>query len=487
MADVPEQKNFITRYVAVLKSLANKAKKGLKKNSYNQKKNGKDNDIMNFMKDLLIVLAGVSSIKKVVINTLVTEMSVIEDFIKTNLKDSLKEYISCGVDTPIPDYLKYTGSGCDIKLNNIDFIGLYHIDPTTDNGKILYDDPFGGANSTDFNTLMYDRTVNPNIEHGWGASITGTDILTLRFDPLSSNGNNSINIRASQYYSNNKNMTDLNNDYIDSLTLFPTEKMITNVIESMFSPISYDLHFPKNWFKKQEEINLIIEKLSEVEETKDINDSFFKFTNEEMYKIDVIATNRSNGVRKLENCNKLTTEISVNTMSSINEAMATATTSSSLVDLTDTVTNSLNQLSTEMSKNIPEKDKFKFELEFFSLIFDGLFKTISNIMLSPKIAILLQLNNKIIFGQSEPEFDSVSDMIYKTKFIYHKLIVLVTIILTTILVKLAILYIKHLIKENVDADTAEMLKARQDQLTSLSGMGFIPNSDMINQLTQIGI
>ena len=485
MADVPEQKNFITRYIAVLKSLANKAKKGVKQVTGGTK-NGKESKILKFLSEILVVLAGVSAIKKVVTNTLVTEIPVIENYLKTALKDTLKEYISCGVNTPIPDYLKYNGPGVNITLRNIDYVGLYHIKPTSENGNILYSDPNGGANSVNFDTFMYERVVNPGTEYGWGASTLGSDILAIKFLQTSSNGNNVVNIRASNDYSNYKTMTDLNNDFIDSLTLLPTAKMITDIMEATFSPISAKLNFPKDWFKKQEEINVLIQKLSEIEEKIEIDDSFFEFTNDEKFSINQIANDRSNGIRKLENCDEFTSEISIDTMTDINNAMLTATTST-LVDLKETVTNSLTQLSEEVSRNVPDKDKFKFELEFFSVVFDGLFNAIGNTMLSPKIAMLLQLNNKIVYGETEPEFKSPSELISKNKVLYHKLITLVTTILSAILIKLVIKYIKKLIKENSAADAAEALKSRQDQLMSLVGGGQLPDLSILSQFSQLNI
>lgn len=498
MADIPEQENEITKFIAVKKSVASKGKKAKKKlkekrdklNEKRAKLNKKKNQIMLFLKSILDVLAGVYALRLVVINVFTNEMPKIETYIKTQTKLSLKADISCGINGPIPDYLKSTGPGININLKHIDFLGLYHTDPTTDAGKVLYRDNASGLASTSFDTFLYATIIDGNSQ-GWGNTTMGEDILTITFLETTPEGNNMINVKVSPYYSNssnNKNMSDVNNDFIDSLFLFPSDKMVTEVIEGIFSPMSYSLNVPKDWYKKQVEINMYLDKLSTLQESKEIDESFFSFTNEEQFEINDIARDKHEGIRKLESCSEVLTNISPELMMEINEKIGTAYTSSNYNELQKTITTSFDQLTNEISSEASPKDKAKFEAEFFSAVFDGLFKTIGNTLLSPQMIILFQLNNKITYGISEPAFTSPREVIRKNKVIFYALITIITTILASLLVKLIIKKLQELIKQATDALMAEKTKDSQDQLTSLVGTtGDIQkNAALLSDLTKIG-
>jgi len=486
--ETAEQKNIITRKFAVLKSLANKAKK--KKsgvNDYIEDKNnkGKDSGIMKFVMELLTVLAGVGAIKDLLTKTITSKMPEIELFIKDFLKQTLKEQISCGVDTPIPTWL--INGDLELTLQYMDYTGLYHIDPMSDAGKVLYSDNTTGVNSTDFNTYVHGLTTSPNTFSGWGhnSDLFSNDILDIQFLPTGTNGQNQLNIKPSATYATSKTMTDLNNDYIDSLHLFPTPKIITDIMESIFSPISYSLNFPMNWFKKQEEINRMINKLVLAEKTTEIDDGFFTFTNEEKIAIDTEAYHRSEGTKQMVNCGKLASTLSLKRMTDINNAMATATTpTSTYQELKTTVDESFNSAASDVgqSMSIGDKDKFKFEMEFFSLMFDGLFLVMANILISPKIMMILQLNNKVIYGPTEPEYKTAREALLENKVLYDKLIDLLSTIITSIIIKAVIKELGVLSDIKSADDIAELLKNQSMQLLSLVGIPDLSNLGIIEEL-----
>jgi hypothetical protein len=223
-------------------------------------------DSLNFLVDLLKSLVGYEKLNDGLTDLLTNELDNIEVSVKKTLKLNLKKYINCNSNPKIPDLLKHqnvipNSSGINIELKKIDLIDLMHIEPTSEVGHMFYDDTSSGLNSTDFNTFLYNLIQDGN-QQDWGNNSTNP-ILSLKF---TQNGtvNNVVNIKASEFYSttiNNKTLTDLNNDYIDSIKLFPSDKVISNIIDSLFGPISSFLKKDIKTLTEEEEINSIIDKL----------------------------------------------------------------------------------------------------------------------------------------------------------------------------------------------------------------------------------
>ncbi len=494
MSETIEQKNIISRKLGVLKSLMAKAKKkvsGVNDYIEDKKKKGRESGLMRFVKEILIVLGGISALGILLNKTITTKLPEIEFYIKDFLKATLKEQLGCGIDTPIPQWL--IDGELDLTLAYMDYTGLYHINPTSDAGRVLYSDNTSGVNSTDFNTYVHGLTTTPSTPAGWGhnSDITTNDILDIKFEPITTNGQNQLNVRPSAVYASTKTMTDLNNDFIDSLHLFPTSKMVTDIMESIFNPLSYSLNFPRDWFKNKIEITRLINKMVLVEDTKEIDESFFSFTNEEKIEMETEAYHNSEGSRMMISCDKLAGTLSVKTMTDINDAMATATTTTATYqDLKTTVDTSFNTAAKDLGdrSTIGERGRLKFEMEFFSLMFDGLFDVMANILISPKIVLLLQINNKVYYGQSEPEYKTAKEVLYENKILYTKLIDLLTTIVTSIIIKEVIKRITGITNITSAADIAEMGNNKRKQLLSLvetptiPGVPGVPDLEIIEQL-----
>ena len=493
--------NRINRKVGVMKSMSTKAKRG--KNKVNNKMadtNGKyqnaknkvlNSPVFDFLKKLLITLVGYLAFKNVLLQMFNRELPKIESFLKMLLKDKLKELISCDMDAPIPTFLRYNNNGVNIRVDHIDFHKTLLTDPESEDGQVLYDDPLGGLNSKGFDTFLYHVLQTPNTDQGWGHQMGGQDIFVFKFIPTGApEGNNVLNIRASSYYTTNKRLLDLNNDYIDSLSLFPPTKMMTASLTATFTPLTYNVHIPKAWLLQHEEVDLWIDKISNAEELIDIDDSFFEFTNDELTYMNEIVEQKYSGIRKLVSCTEAVEQISFDTMSAITANMLTATTVGTYVDLTDTITNSFDTISIEATGNVQKKDKFKFEMEFFNGMFEGLKSTMGNVLVTPKVVTLLQINNKIMYGENAPPYETMQDLIYKNKVIYNALLKLLTTIIAALLVALIIKALKKLIAENKEMQTAEAIQARIGQIMSLVGLsmgGVKEAGKMIASLADGGI
>ena len=279
-------------------------------------------DALNFLVDLLKSLVGYEKLKDSIIDLLTYELDNIEIEVKKTLKLNIKKFINCNSNPKIPDFLKHekvipSSTGINLEVKKIDLIDLMHIEPTSEVGHMFYDDASSGLKSTDFNTFLYNLIQDGN-QQDWGNNSVNP-ILSFKF---LQNGtiNNIVNVKASEYYSttiNNKSINDLNSDYIDSIKLFASDKVISNIIDSLFGTISSLIKKDIKTLTKEEEINSIIDKLINANDDQLIDDSYFEFSDLEIYNHQETASNRKNGIRKLITCNEIESTILLETLSGI--------------------------------------------------------------------------------------------------------------------------------------------------------------------------
>jgi hypothetical protein len=250
--DVTREKSNVFGQIAALRVSAEGYPKQLLTNSIasiSQKTNSLD-----FLVDLHKSLIGFESLKESLVDVLTYNLDEIELDIKQAIKKALKSMVSCSINPKIPQ--SFIDNGIDVELNKIDLLGMFKTSPFTNAGKLLYNDPNGLSDSTDFNTFLY-NTIQGNTTGNWGAVTTGNDILQITFNEEGVSPelpNNTLNIKPSDYYAdtlNKKKLPDLNNDYIDSIKLFNSAKLINNIIESVFGTVSLNISKDKKQIKNE--------------------------------------------------------------------------------------------------------------------------------------------------------------------------------------------------------------------------------------------
>lgn len=448
------------------------AKAAEKKAGVISKVKDKAANAMKFVKNILMIIAGVKAIKLLVTSIVSRELPKIELFIKKALKDQLKEMINCGSDPAIPDYLKQNGAGIDIKLSNTDFYRMFTMDPTTPDGALLYTDGQSGLASKDMHTFLYsviqDDTLNGGTAHDWGTQTMLDPILSVAYSSQTPTAARVINVKASQFYTDNKSLTDFNNDYIDSLTILPTAQMFAQLIDSLFGVVSFKLKVPPDWLKKQEEVNKIVERMMDAEEDTVIDDSFFEFEGQDLWDIEEVARQRSKGIRYFVTCDNVSTSVSADTLLSQVTAIENAPNKQALDDI---ITTAFATIESEVTDNLPAKDKANASFEFFDKIFKAIGQTTANTILSPKLAILLQINNRIIYGtQAQDNLNSPKDYIFKNRVLYNAIIKAIKSILLSILLAYALKKLADLINKSKSLDIAEKIALAKAQLLSLVGI-----------------
>jgi hypothetical protein len=489
-----EKKNKVTGHVASHKVLAaDKSDKFNKKKteSLDSFKNTKGK-VVDFLTDLLTILVGFKLLIDTIVDTFTYYLSKIEKEIKKGLKIELKSIVSCGVNPSLPDFLKspvYT-SGIVIELNKVDFFDIFKVDPKSTSGKLLYKDiPSNGdlTSSRDFNTFLYGVIQSPNQTFDWN-NTSGVPLMSITFNPdgVNNGPTNILTIKSSPNY-DNKKLTDLNNDFLDTITLFNTQGIINRILDSIYGSISFTINKSKKQLINEAKINTVIENMMDADANDIISDKYFTFSNEEVFGHEEHATLRQQGVHILQLSTPTTASIPITMLTDMNDQLnlPNLTPIQQKAIISDNLSKMAEQTTANNLPNYPPMpkipnlptmpvmpsvpDNVSIKLNFTTEIFKNFTKTIISSVLSPKVIMIFLINLKIVYGADATYTDGV-DFIKKNKNIFKSLIKGITTIIIKILLGLALKEIAKLVAKVVVKKRIEKMKHRKDQMATLVGV-----------------
>lgn len=420
-------------------------------------------DSITFLTDLIKSLVGYEALVSAVVDTLTHSIPKIEHEIKKALKVELKSIVSCGVDPHLPLWIQSTGSGIVIEVNKIDFMDILRTDPNSVGGKLLYNDvttPL--TNSSDFNTFLY------GVIQDDGNTYTWRNIFDITFNSLGTGGNpnNTLTIKANSSY-NPKTLTDLNNDFIDSLTLLSTENIVNKIMDVIYGSISSTIGKSLKQLENEAQINSIVDKMVNNVNKNPINDSAFSFTKEETYSQQIEALNRKKGIAALNVSSVVPSSVPISSLTSFNTDMNAATT---LLQKKDALTSNLNKMASFSALNVPNKiDVPTVKLNFIQQIISSMVKSIINIFLSPKVIFSFVINYKIVYGPTATFTDAI-DFIKKNKNLMNSIMKVIAQELIKILLSIALKEISSLVAEAIAKRQKEKSVNKLAQLQSLIGV-----------------
>lgn len=418
---------------------------------------------ITFLTDLIKSLIGYNALIETVVNILTYSLPEIEREIKNALKVELKNIVSCGVDPSLPAFIKSTGTGINIEVNKVDFLDLLKVDPNSVGGKLLYNDITNPLiNSNDFNTFLYGTVQNDTNPNTW------KNIFDVTFNSLGSGAtpNNTFTIRANPIY-DSKTLTDLNNDFIDSLTLFNSEGIINRIVDTIFGSISVSIKKTSKQLENESKINNVIDCMVNADGDDDVDDSYFTFTNDEVYIHQLDADLRKKGIVKLECCNKVAASVPVSFLTTLNQEITGATTTADKKDIISSNLNKMAEQNTVNSNN--PSDHISIKLNFIQQLINNLIRAIIGIVLSPKVVMIFVINYKIIYGQTATFSDAV-DFIKKNKNLFHSMMKKIARMIIKILTAIALKQIAELVAAGAAKKQIERGKNQLSQLLSLLGL-----------------
>lgn len=427
-------------------------------------------DTVTFLCDLIKSLIGYDALQETVIDTLTYSMKDIEREVKNALKIELKSIVSCGVNPSLPTFIKSSGTGLKFTVNKIDFTGLMLVDPKSDTGKLLYNDITTNLlDSSDFNTFLYQTIQNDGATESWGHITTPSDIITVKFksiDVSQSDPNNTITIKSHPAY-DTKSLTELNNDYIESISLFNTEKLLTNIVDMVFGSVSTVLNKPLIQLENEAKINTIINRIVNSDNRDIINDKYFDFSNEEKNIQELEAIARKGGIKDLSTSIHLITSIPISTVSHANDLISNTT---NLIDKRSAVSTSINNMGNQITSLVTDKvDHEALKLNFIQEIINNIVKAIVNTILSPKVITIFMVNYKIIYGQNATFSDPV-DFLKKNKNLVHNITKRINELIVKTLLNIALKKITELVSAGVAKQQIDKAQSNLTQLLSLVGV-----------------
>jgi hypothetical protein len=451
-------------------------------------------NVVAFLTDLIKSLEGYESLVDTVIETLTNYLGIIEKEIKNALQLELKAIVSCGVNPSLPDYIKSTGQGIKFTVNKIDFTNLMKVDPSSTAGKLIYTDITQNLiDSKDFNTFLYQVIQNDGTTHEWGTQTIGRNILTFQFKSFDVSGvdpNNTLTIKADRNY-DNKSLSDLNNDFINSLTLFDSATLLTKLVDNIFGTVSNLANKAKSIIETDLKTNKIIDKITNSEGNDIFNDKFFEFTGIEKKQFEDSANLLKQGKATYQTGTEFYATISSASLTAATSSISGATNqiqkkeaikksinsfaeqigsaSNSFSNLTNNKDLSLAKVSNSITSFAKNKINAKaLQLNFIQQIIDGFVKVIVNVLLSPKVITIFLLNFKIIYGPNETFSDPI-DFLKKNRNLVKNVVKRIAGIIIKILLKKALKRITQLIAESQIKKQIDKNQSKITQLLSLIG------------------
>ena len=428
-------------------------------------------DTITFLCDLIKSLIGFESLQETITDILVYNLKDIETEIKSALKLELKSIVSCSINPSLPDFIKSNGTGIKYVTKKVDFTGLMFIDPNSSTGQLLYNDLTPNLiNSSDFNSFLYQTIQNNGSIEGWPQSSTNTNqILTFSFkstDITNVDPNNTITVKAHQNY-DNKSLTDLNNDFIDSINLFNVEKLLNNLIDMVFGSISQVANKSLKQLESVAKINTAIDKIVNSDNKDIINDKYFTSTNIEHNKELLDAKNRKAGIKPINTSGKINTSVSIQSINTANQNIRSAATQ---IQKKAQVTNTLNNIGNEVSSfSNNAADHKAIKLNFIQELVNNLIKSIVNSILSPKVITIFIINYKIIYGPNATYKDAM-DFLKQNKNLIHNITKRISSLIIKTLLNIAMKKITALVSEAITKIQIEKSQANTTQLLSLLGV-----------------
>lgn len=456
---IVKQKEDIFGNIATLRTLTDDFPKLSINNSFpsiNNQGNSQD-----FLMDLIFSLVGFEEIRELLIDVLTYATEEAESVIKESLKVELKSLVACGIDPSLPSWM--TTTGINVPVSNIDFFNILKTNPETQAGSLLYEDVAATVNSSDLNTFLYYTIQDPSTPpYNWNGIL---DFTFIQNGPP----NNTLTIIPDTGYTN---LTDLNNDFIDSVTLFPSGQLITNIIDSLFGTISFDISVNKTekQLELEAQIESVLQCILDANEDEVVDDSFFTFSNPQLRAIKEEARNRKQGIRQLKTCSTVDVNMPIKILTDFKEQLAIAVDSANYVEQRVVISNVLNIMANHTATFAGQPtDEVSVKLDFIGLMFKSLMRAFVNAILGPKIVTIFLINYKIVYGQNAT-YDDPIDFMRKNTQLIKEITDNIRDMIIEILLQKVLKYITALIAKNYVEAQKERGNAQLAILLSLVGV-----------------
>ncbi len=470
MSFFSESTTKINGKIASLKAIAEKGKKTYDNSS------SKVNNLMDAVMEIFTQLGGYNDMVDAIEIILSKKLNDIEQIIKSAIKTSLKETISCSVEPSIGDLL--INNGITFELGSIDPISILNIDPQSENGSYAYYDNNSDVKSKDFNVFLYSvirKSLKNKAYTGaiwYKNEVINNEIVKKPLFNLSykeydeeSKKSNIVIIKLDESLRGQK-LNYFISEYLDSVKLFNNVQIISAIFDDILGTKILSINKNIEQLLVEDQIKQIVENIINnlEDDTYEIDDGYYEFSNDTYNEMLETANKKKQGVF---NYNNLNLEIDQETL--FNSLDGLKVDDLSIIEQTKILTDTINNMTNELISNSSISNEFETSIktDIITKIINKLMNTITMSILSPKIIFLFELTNEI-FGL-EKSSDAI-DFIKKNVNVF-KLIILA---IRDAIINELINKIKQMITPMISKTILELTKERfaiyKKQLSSLKNI-----------------
>jgi hypothetical protein len=326
----------------------------------------------------------------------------------------------------------YTPTDYYIKVKAIDLSGLLTKDPTSKEGKVLYEKNPISIQSTPFsmNRELYLRIQSGNSYYGdYTQNYKGTsgqDLFNIQYVETNNLGETGpwFKISLSNRYNGNYKVGGFLSDYYSSIKLIEFTNIIACIMESLTGVLSIQANIGLVQAEDASKFELLIQRIlglcfdnkteidvsgvAKVAELDGVDNSFFEFTEIDLRNIDLRVTNIKNGVIEFQECD--TVKLPLDTVSILNALdNLNFVSDNQLVDEADSITDTLINNPEWNGLVLQGNVQAAINLNFIKLIVNGLVVA----LLSPKVLLPIFLMLKALGNTIVDQINSFMDFMKK--------------------------------------------------------------------------
>ena len=389
------------------------------------------------------------------------------------------------------DQVYNPGQTIYIRLQSIDLQKLLIQEPTSDVGKLLYEQKDVSYNNYPFsmNKEIYQRTQNlnqpfsdPSVANTSYKGISGQDLFDMTYvetytDPITLQvvQGNFLRIDMKQRTTSQK-VSEFLIDYYKSIEVFDKKSIFANLMNQLTGAVSIEKGDGNKDLEIFEKVLIIIQRLlgmcqdntkeidiggtAKLSSSDNLDDSFFEFTEIDLRSIDIKINNIKNGVVEFEDCDLVKLPVdntsildAINNLNFI-EGGNNNNTIDNATNITDVLTDNPDWLPIKINVD------FSFLKEFP--------KAIVMSLLSPKVVLPIMIVTKALGQNTTDEISSFEDFIKRLKTFFMKIVSSINVIFVKIIFDVIVKDIKNLIRSIASDILEEKAKKVYDVILSLT-------------------
>lgn len=253
---------------------------------------------------------------------------------------------------------------------------------------------------------------------------------------------------------------EFNYDYVMSIKLFDAKVIATALLDSLINTrLGISANFGLEHQEAVEELKEIIKDIINSDDSS-ISDCFFTFDNT---KYDMLLKKSEEKRARQQRFGNVTEESSM--FNNVEEILKEYSANAELHEQVDILNRAITQASVNVTEGVEEKDKFKVHFDFVTDLIEQLTFAIVSSILSPKVLMLLEVNETIMGGKWE-KF-TMKDLITAMRSIIISIIKEIRDLIVQELMKLVLKYLEPIIAMLTSIMLREQVEAYTDAINEI--------------------